>query len=70
MNAFVFSRRSFMALAGNVFLLAGILHTTRAFYEWPLVINLWFVPVWLSWVAGMLAFVLAYNAFTTLKHLK
>lgn len=67
MKALLFTRRTFTQIVGIVFLVVGIVHVTRAFYEWPVVLNLWFIPVWVSWFAALFAFVLAYNAFSSLK---
>ena len=67
MKALLFDRRTFINIAGIVFLVAGLAHTVRAFYEWPLVLNLWTIPVWSSWIAALFLLVLAYNAFSVLK---
>jgi hypothetical protein len=67
MKALLFARRTFFNITGVVFLVVGVLHAARAFYDWPFVLNIWFIPVWFSWVVALFAFVLAYNAFTYLK---
>ncbi|MBI4068467.1 hypothetical protein HY413_03620 [Candidatus Kaiserbacteria bacterium] len=67
MHGLIVGHKMFNTFAGLIFLLAGLLHATRAFYMWDMSINGWMVPIWLSWVAAFIALTLAYNAFVALK---
>jgi hypothetical protein len=51
-----------MAVSAIIFFLAGAGHGFRAFYEWELVYNGWFVPLWISWLAALVAFLMAIAA--------
>ena len=66
-NALILPRDTFHSLAGLVFLVAGVIHITRAFYVWDMSVNGWMIPVWISWVTGFLTLTLAYNALVGLK---
>ncbi|MDO8429933.1 MAG: hypothetical protein Q7S73_01025 [bacterium] len=47
--------KPFSKVAALVFGLITILHLARLFYGWGAVIGGWVVPMWLSWVAVLLA---------------
>ncbi|HEX9609011.1 MAG TPA: hypothetical protein VGA06_02265 [Candidatus Paceibacterota bacterium] len=56
------SHKFYMAVSAIIFFLAGAGHGFRAFYEWELVYNGWFVPLWISWLAALVAFLMAIAA--------
>lgn len=52
--------KSFLRLAGVIFALVSLAHLLRAAMAWPILIAGWSVPVWLSWVAFVIAGGLSY----------
>ena len=54
------SQITFSLVAGMIFLLVAVIHVLRLALKWEVVLNDWSVPMWLSWlalvVAGFLAF--------------
>lgn len=54
---------TFNRLAGTIFLLVFLLHAARLFFHWEVLIAGRIVPMWLSWLALVLAGFLAYSAF-------
>ena len=44
-------QKTFSAVVGAVFLIIALLHLARVVYQWDAFINVWFVPMWVSWVA-------------------
>ncbi len=53
-------QRTFVIVAGVFFALVALFHLTRIWLGWPAVIGGWAVPMWLSWVALIVAGGLAY----------
>ncbi|MEX0933877.1 MAG: hypothetical protein WD003_01265 [Candidatus Paceibacterota bacterium] len=56
-------KQDYFLYSGIVFVIAALLHATRIFNEWALTLGPWDVPLWLSWVAVVIAIFLAYHAF-------
>jgi hypothetical protein len=56
-------RKTFCMLAGIIFTLVALFHLVRIFMEWPVLIGDWFVPMWVSWVALIVAGGLALFGF-------
>jgi hypothetical protein len=48
-------QKTFVLLAGVVFAIVALAHLLRIFMEWPIVIDTWTVPMWLSWIALVIA---------------
>ena len=61
------SHRWYMIISGTLFLFVGLLHGTRAYYEWEMFIDALIVPTSVSWFAAAVLLFLSYNAFRTLK---
>lgn len=55
------SQKSYYATTGTVFLIIAILQLLRVLNGWPAFIGTFVVPMWLSWVAVLLAGYLAYQ---------
>lgn len=55
------SQKAFYSIAGTVFLIVGIVHLLRVVNGWPVTINNLAVPMWASWLAVVIAALLAYN---------
>ena len=56
-------RKSFFITVGMIFALIGILHVVRGILAWTLVVERFVIPVWFSFVAGLLILFLSYWAF-------
>jgi len=55
---------SYSHLAGAIFALVAILQLWRALAGWPVTIGQTDIPVWVSWVAFVIAGLLAWFGFT------
>jgi len=53
-------QKTFVLLAGVVFAIVALAHLLRIFMGWPIVIDAWTVPMWLSWIALVIAGVLGF----------
>jgi hypothetical protein len=47
--------RMYCTVAGVVFSIAALIHLGRLCAYWDLVIGGWMVPLWLSWIAFLVA---------------
>ena len=56
------SQKTFSAVVGIIFSVIAVLHLLRAVLGWQAVLGSFAVPLWLSWVAAVLATYLAYSA--------
>jgi hypothetical protein len=52
--------KTFTLAAGVIFALVALAHLSRIFMDWPVVINGWPVPIWLSWIGVVVAGGLSY----------
>jgi len=55
------SRKSYCAVTGIIFLVIAFLHLHRIIFGWSPVVESWAVPMWLSWVALVVAGWLGYE---------
>jgi hypothetical protein len=55
------SQKTFSLLAGLVFLLVAVMHALRLALGWHVALGGWTVPMWVSWVALVIAGFLAYE---------
>ena len=53
------NQRTFLRIAGIVFVLVAVLHAVRLLWQWDVVIAGWVVPPWVSWVALLISGTLA-----------
>lgn len=51
---------TFSGLAGIIFLLVALAHLLRGVMNWPVAVGSWTVPMWLSWVAFLIASALGF----------
>ncbi|MEK7500582.1 MAG: hypothetical protein AAB642_00445 [Patescibacteria group bacterium] len=56
--------KSYIQISGAIFLAIAVLHLARLIYRWPANIGSWDVPMWLSWLALVIAGYLAYYGLT------
>lgn len=61
------SAKTFLQLTGTIFSVIGLLHLFRLFTGWQIVLVGWTVPLWISFFGVIIAWYLAYNAFTLAK---
>ncbi len=52
--------KTFSIVAGIIFALVALLHLVRIYMGWPVVIGSWSVPMWVSWIALVVAGGLAF----------
>jgi hypothetical protein len=53
-------QKTFTLLAGVIFAIVALLHLLRIYMGWPVVIGDWTVPMWVSWIALVVAGGLSY----------
>ena len=53
-------QRTFNVVASVIFMLVALLHLLRIYMGWPVVIGSWTVPMWVSWIALVVAGGLSY----------
>jgi hypothetical protein len=54
------NQKTFSIVAGVIFAVVALVHLVRIYMDWPIVIGDWSVPIWLSWIALIVAGGLAY----------
>ncbi len=47
--------RNFALLAAIIFAIVALAHLIRAVWGWPIIINMTEIPIWVSWVAFIVA---------------
>ena len=54
------NQRAFNLAGGIIFAIVAVAHLLRLYMNWPVVIETWSAPTWISWagcvVGGMLAY--------------
>ena len=53
------TREAFCIVAAVIFAVVALLHLLRIYMDWPVVIADWSVPMWVSWIALVVAGILA-----------
>jgi hypothetical protein len=66
-RALTMDTKRFLQVAGAVFVAVALAHLLRALMHWPIVIAGWIVPIWLSWVAFVVAAALGWSGLTLSK---
>ena len=61
------SQRTFTIIASVIFGAVALLHMLRIFFGWPAVIGGWTVPMWLSWIALVVAVGLSYFGISLVR---
>jgi hypothetical protein len=59
--------KRYLTMAGAIFVLVALAHLVRAVMDWPIVIAGWIVPIWLSWLAFVIAGALGYLGLSLAK---
>ncbi|HWF64249.1 MAG TPA: hypothetical protein VN685_06535 [Rhizomicrobium sp.] len=60
-------RKNYLTLASAIFALVALAHLVRALLNWPISIDGWIVPVWLSWLAFVVAGALSWFGWNLAK---
>ena len=58
----------FHLIAGAIFALVALLQALRLYMGWSVVIGGWTAPMWISWIAIVVAGGLSYFALTLKSH--
>jgi hypothetical protein len=48
-------QKTFVLLAGVIFAIVALAQLLRIFIGWPILIDDWTVPMWVSWIALLIA---------------
>jgi hypothetical protein len=56
------SHSFYMATSGVIFIFVALVHGIRAFYGWEVMFHTWEVPIWISWLAALIGFLMALTA--------
>jgi len=60
-------KNTFYKVSGYLFLIVGLLHFVRAINGWSLAIDVYEIPVWMSWIAVILVWYLGIRALDFAK---
>jgi hypothetical protein len=58
------NEKLFQPIAGTIFALVALLQALRIYMDWPVVIGGWEAPMWISWIAVIVAGSLSYFSLT------
>ena len=61
-------QRTFSLVAGAIFALVALLHLLRIYMGWPVVIDGWPVPMWVSWIGLVVTGGLSYFGLNLAMH--
>lgn len=53
------SHKFYLTVSSIIFFLVAVAHGLRAYSEWELVFAGWAVPIWVSWLVALVAFLMA-----------
>jgi hypothetical protein len=53
-------QKTFFIVAGIIFAVVALFHLVRIYMDWPIMIGDWSIPMWASWIALVVAGVLAF----------
>ena len=60
-------RKQILTVTSAIFVVVALAHLVRAVMDWPIVIAGWIVPIWLSWLAFVIAGALGYFGLSLAK---
>ena len=60
-------QKTFVKIAGIIFGLVAFVHLVKVLFAWDANIGGWEVPLWISYIAVVIAGFLAYSAYKLLK---
>jgi hypothetical protein len=53
-------QKQFSLVAGAIFAVVAVVHLLRIYLGWPVVIDNWLAPMWVSWIGVIIAGGLSY----------
>jgi hypothetical protein len=53
-------QKQFSLVAGAIFAVVAVVHIHRIYFDWPVAIDNWIVPMWVSWIGLIVAGCLSY----------
>jgi len=56
-------KKTFLSITAVLFLIIAFLHVLRVFYGWQAVLGGYVLPMWISWLAVLMAGFLSYQGF-------
>ncbi len=59
--------KTYFGIIGIIFLIIAILHLLRIIFNWDAQISAFNVPMWLSWIALVIAGYLSFEAYRLMK---
>ena len=60
-------KESYVLTSGLIFLVVGIAHLWRAINNWEVFVEDWIIPIWVSWIAGVILIGMIIWAFNEYK---
>jgi len=57
-------QKYFNLVTGMIFAVVALAHIARLYMGWPVVIDTWAVPTWLSWLGCGVGGVLSFSGFS------
>jgi hypothetical protein len=61
------SQKTFTAITSAIFIIVALAHAVRLVMKWPVVLNGWDAPMWVSWAALVVTLYLASQGFKLAK---
>lgn len=61
------TKSNFVSVVSVIFLIIGVVHALRVFGGWVVEVGSVTVPMWISWVAVVVAFYLSFQGFRLAK---
>jgi uncharacterized integral membrane protein len=55
--------KTFSLIAGVIFAIVTLVNLTRVYMGWPVIIDTWHAPIWVSYIAIVVAGAMSYFAF-------
>ena len=62
-DSYMFQQKNYLLVTAVIFLIIAVLHLLRIVLGWHAEIGGWTVPMWLSWIAVLVAGFLSYSGF-------
>ena len=60
-------QKNFLITAGSIFGIVSVLHLWRSVLSLPMVVGNWNVPLWISYIAVIVLWIMSYSAFKLAK---
>ncbi len=57
------TEKLYLIISGAIFAIIGVLHLLRILFQWPAIVGIWSVPLFVSVLAVIVAVILTFWAF-------